>query len=46
MSLGTISYNKEIYNLDYMTADELENLLAIIEKERLKVRKEIKKAIN
>lgn len=46
MSLGTIAYNNEIYNLDYMTADELENLLTIIEKERLKIRKEIKKAIN
>lgn len=46
MSLGTISYNNEIYNLDYMTEEELENLLKIIENDKSKIRREIKKAIN
>ncbi len=42
MSLGTVAYNKKIYNLDYMTEEELENLLNDIEKDRLKLKKEIK----
>lgn len=42
MSLGTVAYNKKIYNLDYMTEEELENLLDNIEKDRLKLKKEIK----
>ena len=46
MSLGTISYNNEIYNLDYMTEDEVENLLKLIENDKAKIRREIKKSIN
>lgn len=46
MSLGTIAYGNKIYNLDYMTAEELENLLDIIEKDKLKIKRDIKKAIS
>lgn len=46
MSLGTVAYNNKIYNLDYMTVEEIQNLLEIIEKDKLKTRREIKKAIN
>lgn len=46
MSLGTVAYNNKIYNLDYMTVEEVQNLLEIIEKDKLKTRREIKKAIN
>ncbi len=46
MSLGTVSYNNEIYNLDYMTEEELENLLKIIENDKAKIKREIKKAVN
>lgn len=45
MSLGTIAFNKEVFNLDFMTSEELENLLEHIEKEKLKVRKEMKKLV-
>lgn len=45
MSLGTIAFNKEVFNLDFMTSEELESLLDHIEKEKLKVRKEIKKIV-
>jgi len=46
MSLGTISYKDEIYNLDYITSKELEKLLDAVEKEKAKVKREIKKEIN
>jgi len=39
MSLGTVSYNNEIYNLDYMTEEELENLLKIIENDKARNKK-------
>lgn len=45
MSLGTIAFNKEVFNLDFMTSEELESLLDHIEKEKLKVRKDIKKIV-
>lgn len=45
MSLGTIAFNKEVFNLDHMTSEELENLLNHIEKEKIKVRKEMKKIV-
>lgn len=45
MGLGTIAFNKEVFNLNFMTSEELENLLEHIEKEKLKTRKEIKKII-
>lgn len=32
MNLGTIAYNGEIYNLDYMSANEVKKLLEEIEK--------------
>lgn len=46
MSLGTVSYKNEIYNLDYMTEEELESLLKIIENDKAKIRREIKKVIS
>lgn len=36
MSLGTIVYDKKIYNLDYMTADEIKDLLNFMEKQDVK----------
>ena len=44
MSLGTVSYNNEIYNLDYMTEEELENLLKIIENDKFSNQAEYKKS--
>ncbi len=34
MKLGTVVYNNKIYNLDYMTADEMIELLKIISKDK------------
>lgn len=31
MKLGTVVYDNKIYNLDYMTIDEMKNLLQEIE---------------
>lgn len=45
MGLGTIAFNKEIFNLDLMTSEELENLLEHVEKEKNKVKKEFRKNI-
>ena len=45
MSLGTIAFNKEVFNLDLMTSEELESLLEHVEKEKNKVKKEFKKNI-
>lgn len=45
MNLGTIVFDKEVFNLDFMTSEELENLLEHVEKEKIKVRKEIKKLV-
>lgn len=45
MSLGTIAFNKEVFNLDHMTSEELESLLENVEKEKLQVRREIKKIV-
>lgn len=39
MKLGTVAYDNQIYNLDYMTSDEIKDLLKNIEnrkKENLK----------
>lgn len=33
MKLGTVVYKNKIYNLDYMTSEELKNLLNEIETE-------------
>ncbi len=45
MSLGTIAFNKEVFNLDLMTSEELENLLEHVEKEKNKVKKEFRKKV-
>lgn len=45
MSLGTIAFNKEVFNLDHMTSEELESLLDHIEREKIKIKKEIKKIV-
>jgi hypothetical protein len=34
MKLGTVVYENKIYNLDYMTVDEMKNLLEKIEKDK------------
>lgn len=36
MKLGTVVYDEKIYNLDYMTAEETQNLLKKIEEEKRK----------
>lgn len=46
MKLGTVVYQNKIYNLDYMTTEEMEKLLKKIESnkaESFKVAKEIVK---
>lgn len=45
MSLGTIAFGGEVFNLDHMTSEELETLLEHIEKEKLKTKKELKKIV-
>lgn len=34
MKLGTVVYDNKIYNLDYMTTEEMDQLLKKIEKEK------------
>jgi len=34
MELGTVVYQNKIYNLDYMSIEEMKNLLDEIEKEK------------
>lgn len=34
MKLGTIAYNGEIYNLDYMNSEEVKKILEDIEKSK------------
>ena len=46
MSLGTIAFEGEVFNLDYMTSEELEPLLDHVEKEKLKTKQDIKKIEN
>lgn len=45
MKLGTIVYNNQIYNLDYMTLDELKELLTKIELNKNETLKEAKKVL-
>jgi len=45
MNLGTIAFNKEVFNLELMTSQELEKLLDNLEKEKIKSQKEIKKLL-
>lgn len=34
MKLGTVAYNNKIYNLDYMTAEEIKAILEQIEMDK------------
>lgn len=43
MKLGTVVYDNKIYNLDYMTSTELEELLKKVEQEKSKNIEEGKK---
>ena len=36
MKLGTVVYDGKIYNLDYMTSEEVESLLKKVEAEKAK----------
>lgn len=36
MKLGTIAYNGEIYNLDYMNSDEIKKILDDVETNKTK----------
>lgn len=42
MKLGTIVYDNEIYNLDYMTDEEIKEVIDIIEEKKRKNIQEIK----
>lgn len=45
MKLGTVVYNNKIYNLDYMTTDEMKQLLKIITEEKKEKFTEAKKIV-
>lgn len=45
MKLGTVVYENKIYNLDYMTIEEMKELLQKIELEKSTSFKEAKKLI-
>ncbi|MBR3132813.1 MAG: hypothetical protein IKG42_01860 [Clostridia bacterium] len=45
MNLGTIAFNKKVYNLDFMTKDEIKDLVDSVDKEKIKTKKELKKII-
>ena len=45
MKLGTVVYDSKIYNLDYMTAEEMRELLKKIEDEKKTNFREAKKMI-
>lgn len=36
MELGTIVYDNEIYNLDYMNSEEIKKMLDVVEEEKRK----------
>lgn len=36
MKLGTIVYDNEIYNLDFMTSDEIKEIINLVEATKLK----------
>lgn len=46
MKLGTVVYNNKIYNLDYMTSEELKELLKLIEENKKLGLNEAKSIIN
>lgn len=45
MKLGTVVYANKIYNLDYMTAEEMKQLLQKIEEDKAASFKETKKML-
>lgn len=45
MKLGTVVYNNKIYNLDYMTTEEMKELLKIITNEKKEKIIEAKKIV-
>ncbi len=45
MKLGTVVYDSKIYNLDYMTLEEMQALLKTIEEDKKDSFKEAKKMI-
>lgn len=45
MKLGTVVYSNRIYNLDYMSLDEMRSLLKTIEEEKKESFKEAKRII-
>lgn len=45
MNLGTVAYENEIYNLDYMTSDEIKNLINTVENVKEKSIKELKEPL-
>ena len=45
MKLGTVVYENKIYNLDYMTIEEVEKLLKEIERKKKMAFKEVRKMI-
>jgi hypothetical protein len=46
MKLGTVVYEGKIYNLDYMTSEEVESLLKKVEIEKSKNFTQGKKIVN
>lgn len=46
MKLGTVVYDNKIYNLDYMTTDELNELQKKIDESKSSIFKEAKSLIN
>ena len=45
MKLGTVVYNNKIYNLDYMTSEEMMQLLKMISEEKKQKFQEAKKIV-
>ena len=45
MKLGTVVYENKIYNLDYMSIEEMKDLLNTIEQDRNSSFKEAKKIV-
>lgn len=45
MKLGTVVYQNKIYNLDYMTAEEMKQLLQKIEEEKKQSFNDVKKIL-
>ena len=45
MKLGTIVYDNQIHNLDYMTADEIKILQNMVEADKMKSMNQAKKEL-